>query len=438
MKKTLVSITLLLAFPVMGQSIRFEQNLLFVKLKSPSRTLKHHLIQDSKKIFGRLYEVKTSDAILLENDLIKNIDVEWVEKSFISRSSKFEELHIGPEKEDKAKDQFGFNDPKVSKLWGFHSFTRNGISAEEAYNEMPSWEAQPVVVAVIDTGVDYRHEDLRNTMWSNPKEIPNNGIDDDNNGHVDDIHGIDLIGNDADPMAGHFHGTHVAGTIAAEQNNHKGIAGVSSHAQIMAIRAIPDSSDETDSDVIQALLYAAKNGARIINCSFGKTRQGQAVAETIDHIGAKYGALVVAASGNDSNGPSDWHNIDRNGHYPSSFNTETMLVVTATDSRGALAHFSNIGKVSVDVAAPGDDIYSTIPRNRYGSSSGTSMATPMVSGIAAQLLAYYPGLTPVELKMIIMNTVVTSEKLKNKTQTNGRVDLARAMRYASQYFSHRH
>lgn len=436
MKKIVSLFTLLLAFPTMGQALRFEKNLLFVKLKNSSRPLDHHLIEGSKKIFGRLFEVRTKDAVLLENALLSNQDVEWVEKSFIARGSSFEKVNIQNEKDLKGSSSFGFEDSKASKLWGFKHSSANGISAEEAYQEMPRWAPQDVIVAVIDTGVDYRHEDLRKTIWNNLNEIPNNGIDDDLNGYIDDIHGIDLIDNDSDPISSHYHGTHVAGTIAAEQNNRKGIAGVASNAKIMAIRAIPDDKDESDSDVINSLIYAAKNGARIINCSFGKKRQAKAVEETMDHIGKEYNSLIIAASGNDSNGPGVWHNIDRNGHFPSSFSTESMLVVTATDSRGNLARFSNIGKRSVDVAAPGDNIYSTVPRNRYGSSSGTSMAAPMVSGIAAQVLAYYPSLKVNELKTIIMNSVITSDKLKYKIQTNGRVDLARAMRYASEYFSH--
>ena len=429
--------SLLFTLPVWGQAIRFEQNVLFVKLKS-EQAFHHPLIQHQKQLFDRVYEVGTRDAILLENDLLQNDEVEWVEKSFISNRKQHERLNENVNK-NATSSSFGLNDPMSSELWGFRPASAKGISIQEAYANMPSWQPTPVIVAVVDTGVDYRHSDLRDNMWVNTREIPGNRIDDDNNGHVDDIYGIDVLHGDSDPMPTHFHGTHVAGTIAAVRNNNQGVAGVASHAKIMALRTIPDDTDETDRDVINSFLYAARNGARIINCSFGKRRQARTVSETMAHIGRENNVLVVAASGNDSDGANNqWYNIDRRPHYPSAFNTETMLVVTATGLYGDLADFANIGVRNVDVAAPGDHIFSTIIGNRYGDSSGTSMATPMVSGIAAQLLAYYPSLTPLEIKDIIIKSVVKTDSLKSKVLSGGRADLARAMEYAAVNYSHRH
>lgn len=436
MGKTALFLTVFLAIPAWGQAIRFEHTVLFVKLKTGQAQLQHPLVLSKKKLFGNLYELGTSDAILLENDLLRHESVDWVEKSFISEGSGREELAPNVQKSARGADH-GFDDTFASALWGFRGQDKNGISVEEAYQNLPNWAATPVIVAVIDSGVDYRHVDLRNSMWVNEDEVPSNGIDDDQNGYVDDIHGIDVLNNDSDPAPTHFHGTHVAGTIAAGQNNRLGVAGVSSHAKIMAIRTVPDETNESDRDVITSFLYAANNGAKVVNCSFGKYRQGRAVKETINHLGAR-GVLVVAAAGNDSRGEDNrWFNIDRRGHYPSSFDSDSMLVVTATKENGALADFSNIGKRNVDVAAPGDSIYSTTPHNRYGNSSGTSMATPMVSGIAAQLLAYYPQLTPLEVKEIIMKSAVPVDALRGKVRSGGRADLAQAMEYALVNFSHR-
>jgi subtilisin family serine protease len=427
-----------------AQAVRFEQNTLFVKLNKGAELPAHALIDSSKHLFGDIYELTTEDAVLLENDLRQDSTVVWAEKSF----------YAGPRdlalpSDNKAKpalaEDVNFNDPQANRVWAFNDASRNGVSVTKAYGELPSRAAKNIIVAVVDTGVDYNHEDLKDVMWVNKKEIAGNGIDDDGNGYTDDIHGINTIDRNADgtaksdPMDTHSHGTHVSGTIGAKQNNGKGIAGIAANVQIMAIRTVPNSGDETDKNVVESYLYAAKNGAKLINCSFGKAvnEGGMVVSEAIKHIGETYGTLVVAAAGNDSWGPFRWFDIDTNLRYPASFNNEHLMVIAATQSSGGLASFSNVGKVNVDVAAPGQDVFSTTPNNGYQSMSGTSMATPTTVGVAAQVLTYFPKLTALEIKDVIMKSVTPVPAFAGKMVTGGRVDLSAALKYAEATYPNR-
>lgn len=359
-----------------------------------------------------------------------------------------------------------FNDPGYGSFWMNRDSSEYGISIDKAYTNFKNLKSEEIIVAVIDTGVDYNHEDLKNIMWVNPNEIAGNGIDDDQNGYIDDVHGINTIVRDVkgrpsgDPMDNHMHGSLSAGIIAAEQNNKIGIAGIASNVRIMAIKAIPTYKDvkdtgsavqkpkmglvkstspfiekdngpmieENDKDVAEAILYAAKNGAKIINCSFGKeTVEGTIiVTETIKLVAEKYGALLVVAA---SNSASD---NDVRPFYPANYVNDNIIVVAATNRDGQLAKFSNYGLKSVDVAAPGIDIYSTILNNQYASYYGTSMAAPVVSGIAAEVWSKFPKLTYKEIKSVILNSTTPNKNLKNKILTGGHVDLYKALLMASE------
>lgn len=429
----------LLPLTVWGQSIRFEHDTLFVKLVDRSQVPTHALIKSSKHLFGTVYQLKTENALLLENDLRLEPQVAWVEKSFIATPRELSRPSVTKNIKDRELDLLNsFNDPQAARVWAFRDATQNGVSVDSAYRQLPNRNAETVIVAVVDTGVDYNHEDLKNVMWTNASEIPDNGIDDDNNGYIDDVYGINTLTKNAqgqatgNPMDTHSHGTHVSGTIAAEQNNGKGIAGIAANAKIMAIRTVPNSGDETDRDVVESFLYAAQHGARLINCSFGKkvNEGGMIVSETIKHIGETYGTLVIAAAGNDSFGPFRWHDLDRSPRYPASFDNEHLLVVASSQSNGGFSSFSNIGVVGVDLAAPGSDVYSTTPGNRYGNMSGTSMASPTTAGVAAQVLSYFPGLDALELKEVLMKSVTPVPAFSGRIVTGGRVDLMRALEYA--------
>lgn len=421
---------------------RFHPNHLFIKMKAGETLVNSPLIKNSKKLFGSLYLVKTTDAEALSQSLSDEGSVEYVQKDYFSAP------RVMPKHE--VLDSTGlfikgltnlsflrdFNDTHAGKLWAFGA--ENGLDVVGAYEALPARTAKEIIVAVVDTGVDHNHEDLKDIMWSNEREIPGNGIDDDNNGYIDDIHGINTLVRDAqgratmDTMASHWHGTHVSGTIAATQNNGIGIAGVAHNVKIMAIRTVPDAADELDSDVVEAYLYAANNGAKIINCSFGKSvnEGGMVVRDTINAI-EKKGVLVIASAGNDSMGSwGGWHNNDVDHKFPASFDSKNLLVIASTTNKGSLSSFSNVGLETVDVGSPGSDIYSTINGNRYSMASGTSMAAPNASGVAAMVLGYYPHLKPTQLKKVLMDSVTKVPEFSDKMVSGGRLNLKAALTQA--------
>ncbi len=408
---------------------------LLVKLKAKTRMPESsYALKRVQNLFDRVYYVlpeHKADLKLLREELIHSGKFEYVDYNYRAPKRKMFEkgqmnldvlmpFTISP-----------FNDPKVNQVWSFNDATQNGISINRSYtnrsrDRLPK---QEILVAVVDTGLDVNHEDLKEVVWVNKKEIAGNGIDDDKNGYIDDINGINVLDRDEEgrPTANLTdtagHGTHVSGTIGAKQNNRIGIAGIASNVKIMSVKTVPDSGDETDVNVVEAFLYAAKNGAKIINCSFGKqvNEGGFAVQDAINFIGKKYGVLVVAAAGNESS------NIDTTLTYPASYETPYLLVVAATVSSGGLAYFSNYGKKNVDIAAPGSNILSTTPGNRYASYSGTSMASPTTAGVAAEILSVEPTLSPLELKSRLMSTVTPVSIFTSKMQSGGRVDLFKAL-----------
>ena len=436
MKKWILSVTSLLVISISWAEIpRFNSKTLFVKLKAGSHMPQLGGITKVDKLFKNVYLLHTQDAVLLENELLKSEEVILTEKNYYAGKRELPKISTKKSAHDESFVSLTFNDPQVGKIWSFRDETRFGVSVEKAYSTaLPQQSPEKVIVAVVDTGVDYNHEDMKDVMWINDGEIANNKIDDDQNGYIDDVHGINtLVRNEqgnatGDPIDGHYHGTHVAGTIAATQNNNKGIAGIAGHVELMAIRTVPSDGDETDRDVVESFLYAAKMGARLVNCSFGKANNegGLIVSETIKHIGEEFGVLVVAAAGNDSQ-PWSKFDIDKNPRFPASFPNDHLLVIAATQSNGGIAGYSNVGKKSVDVSAPGSDIFSTLPNNRYGNLSGTSMATPTSVGVAAQVLSYYPQLTALELKEALMNNATTIQAFAPYMVSGGRIDLAKTL-----------
>ncbi len=417
---------------VTTQGIAYSSDRLIVKMDSANDIPRNPLITRTQHLFANLYVVYTDKLHELEKELKRDIHVVYTERDYYAGKRQMPK-ETAATLEHLEPSNTPFNDPQLSRQWTFRDAGQNGISVNQAYLEKKNPAKNEVIVAVVDTGVDFNHEDLKDVMWKNPQEIPGNQIDDDNNGYVDDIYGINTLVRDSNGKAtsnikdGHSHGTHVSGTIAATQNNQTGVAGIASKARIMGIRTVPNFGDEKDVDVVESFIYAAKNGARIINCSFGKDHNegGQAVAEAIDFIGKNHQVLVVAASGNSS------RNIDNRPTYPASFTSATLLVVASTTSSGSMSYFSNYGIRSVDVAAPGSSILSCVPNNRYSSMSGTSMASPTVAGVAAEILAYHPNLTAVQLKDIVMEAITPVSGFGSKIATGGRVDLSKALRMAA-------
>ena len=277
----------------------------------------------------------------------------------------------------------------LQNLGGANARTNADISAPEAWAFVTGDKS--VIVAVIDTGIDYLHDDLKENMWTNPREIPFNGIDEDGNGFVDDYYGYDFVSNDSDPFDDQQHGTHVAGTIGAKGNNGVGTVGVCWDVSLMALKAFDEQGNGTVADAIAAITYAVENGARVINASWGLAERSRALEEAAE-FAADAGVLIVAAAGNSrTDAPS----------YPASF--ESVISVAATDANDARADFSNYGP-TVDVAAPGANILSTLPENSYGFLNGTSMASPHVTGMAALVLARFPMYSRQELFDIVVNS----------------------------------
>lgn len=244
-------------------------------------------------------------------------------------------------------------------------------------------------LAVIDSGIDYKHPELSPNLWTNPAEIPANGIDDDGNGVIDDIHGFNAVTKTGDPLDTGSHGTHVSGTVAARGNNGQGITGVAQQGQLIGCKFIDNGYGDT-ADAIAALLYAEKMGARLTNNSWGGSNYNQALYDTLKSSKA----LHICAAGNDS------ANNDIVPMYPASYDLPNVLTVAATDSKDELAKFSNFGPTSVDLAAPGDQIYSTLPTEKgsFGYKSGTSMASPHVAGAALLVATHYPQATNQEIR----------------------------------------
>ncbi len=408
-------------------------NELVIKMKAGKSLPKLSKSAQVQNLFGSVFIIRNTNADLLEKQLKNNPDVEYTERNH-SRAVSLPTPQIDNNSYDKNNDKTvsQFNDPRASKVWSFDDAEYFGVSVDAAYKLYSTQATTPVIVAVIDTGVDYTHEDLKDVMWMNPNEIPGNGIDDDNNGYVDDIYGINVVVRDSKGVAttnvkdAHSHGSHVSGTIAAKQNNKLGIAGIASNARIMAIRGVPNNTDETDINIAEAFIYAAKNGAKIINCSFGKgSNEGKnLIPDTLQYIQDNYGVLVVAAAGNSS------QDIDRSPTYPASHKNDNLLIVASSTSSNTLSGFSNYGKISVDVAAPGSSIFSTTPGNRYENMSGTSMASPTTVGVAAEVLSHYPNLSPIQLKKVLMDSVTPVARFKDKVVSGGRIDLLNALELA--------
>jgi subtilisin len=275
---------------------------------------------------------------------------------------------------------------------GIANWNIDRVNAPEAWNR--GYTGSGIVVAVIDSGVDYKHPDLDSNIWINFKEIAGNGKDDDGNGYVDDVRGWDFIGNDNNPIDLDGHGTHIAGIIAAE-NNGIGTTGVAPNAKIMPIRAL-DALEGTTADVVAGIRYAANNGANVINVSIGRNFPSIELESAISYAVSK-GSVVVFASGNDGDSVPD---------FPARYATNYGIAVGAIASDNQVANFSDrSGSRLIDyVVAPGVNVYSTLPNGQYGLNDGTSMAAPHVAGVAALILSANPNLSPAQVESIITTT----------------------------------
>ncbi len=316
-------------------------------------------------------------------------------------------------------------------LWGLKNTGQSGgvvgadVNAEAAWNITTG--AAGVIVAVIDTGIRYTHQDLATQMWVNPDEIPNNGLDDDGDGYVDNVHGINAIIDSGNPMDDNDHGTHCAGTIGAAANSGGPHVGVAWTVQLMACKFLDANGSGNTSDAIECINFAVANGARVLNNSWGGGPFQQALFDAIASA-RDQGVLFVAAAGNGgADGVGD--NNDTAPSYPASYAVDNVISVAAVNRANQLADFSNFGQNSVHLGAPGVDIYSSTSGadNEYQVFDGTSMATPHVSGVAALVLAQTPGITYSELRQRILQGAVPIPALAGKTQTGGRLNALNAL-----------
>ncbi|WP_233256491.1 S8 family peptidase, partial [Microcystis sp. 0824] len=281
-----------------------------------------------------------------------------------------------------------------------------------------------LVIGVIDTGVDYNHQDLVGNIWTNPGEIAGDGIDNDGNGYIDDIRGWDFAYNDNNPSDVNGHGTHVSGTIAGKGNNGVGVTGVAWNAKIMPLKFLNDQGSGSTSNAILAINYATAKGVKLTNNSWGGGGYSQALYDAINAAG-QAGALFIAAAGNDAK------NTDTSPSYPASYNLANIISVASTTRTDALSSFSNYGLTSVDLGAPGSEIYSTTPNNTYSTYSGTSMASPHVAGAAALLWSQNPTWTAQQVKDALMNTGDPLASLAGKTVSGKRLNVFNALAAAN-------
>ena len=311
------------------------------------------------------------------------------------------------------------NDPRFSELWGLHNTGQSGGTVDADIDAPEAWDittgSRSIVVGVIDTGVDYTHPDLASNIWTNPGETPGDGIDNDGNGYVDDFYGWDFCNND--PMDDNGHGTHVAGTIGAVGDNAIGVVGVNWNVQIMPLKFLGADGSGTTSAAVEAVSYATmmrNRGVSIMltNNSWG----GGPDAQTLyDAISARRDAdmLFVAAAGNSNS---------NNRSYPAGFDLDNIISVAATDRNDAKASFSNYGSDWVDLGAPGVDILSTLPGEGYGFGSGTSMAAPHVSGVAALAWSLDPQATYQTVRDAIFEGVDSVASMAGVTVKGGRLN----------------
>ncbi len=319
------------------------------------------------------------------------------------------------------------NDPMFDEQWSLVNTGQRGGTAKADINAVAAWGkttgSEDIVVAVLDSGVDYRHPDLAQNMWHRPDNVDE--YYDAEIGMVDDQYGYDATLDSGDPMDDNGHGTHCAGIIGADGDNGIGIAGINWRVKIMPLKFISRTGSGTTKDAIEAINYVINRkeagvNVRIISASWGSTQKSKALEDVIRKAG-EAGILFVAASGNSS------ADADRSPHYPASFELPNVISVAALDRNDQLASFSNYGAKRVHIAAPGAEILSTWLNGDFREASGTSMATPEVSGVAALVLASEPKLSMEDLRARLLKSVDKLPALSGKVSTGGRLNAARAL-----------
>jgi subtilisin family serine protease len=342
----------------------------------------------------------------------------------VARLRKLEDLVAIVEPDHVLSAQVMPDDASFSQQWALHNTGQSGGVVDADLDATEAWElhtgSRSVLVAVIDTGIQISHPDLAANVWTNPGEIPGNGLDDDGNGYVDDVRGWDYVNWDNDPADDHGHGTHCAGIIGAVGNNAIGVSGVCWEVSLLALKFLNSSGNGYESDAAEATLYAASLGARVTSNSYTGTAWSQILKDALDTAG-QAGVLCVAAAGNTGN------NIDFFPEYPAAYESPNLISVAATTRTDALASYSNYGALTVDLAAPGSEILSTTLQSGFTLSSGTSMAAPQVAGACALLMSYRPAFSHMQVRDLLLTTVEARPALTGKCVTGGRLNLYNAL-----------
>jgi subtilisin family serine protease len=317
------------------------------------------------------------------------------------------------------------NDPLFSMQWALRNTGNPGadIKATNAWDI--SAGSSDIIMAFLDTGIDYSHSDLMSNVWNNLSEIPDNGVDDDVNGKVDDRAGWNFVSNNNDPMDDNGHGTHVAGITGAVGNNSIGIAGLMWNIKMMPLKILDAVGGGTIANEIVAIQYAVSNGAKVINASFSGSEFSKSEFDAIA-TADKSGVLLIAAAGN---GGIDviGDNNDLSPVYPANYKLPNIISVAATARNDFMASFSNFGLNSVHVAAPGDDILSTYPSSLFTYLSGTSMSASFVSGLAGLLYSNYGNFNYSQIRGTILRFVDIVPALQGLIQTGGRINAYSAL-----------
>lgn len=353
-------------------------------------------------------------AYAYSNHLL-NEDVVHIEKNLIWRALT---VAVDPApKSAPALPKRARRDPLLGRSWGIGK-----IHATEAW--LKTTGSEQVIVADIDTGIDYNHDDLINNIWRNANEKAGDGIDNDGNGFVDDVVGWDFANKDSLPWDDNGHGTHTSGSIGATGGNGVGTAGVAPRVKLMGLKFLSGDGSGSTEDAIRAINYAVQNGATILSNSWGGDEYSKALEDAISEAAAR-NVLFVAAAGNDGT------NNDTLPMYPAAYNLPNVIAVAASDSEDRLVDYSNYGAHSVHIVAPGDVVFSTVPGNKYEVNSGTSMACPHVAGAAALLKSFRPTLTALEIKKILLDSVDKQPDYADKIASGGRLNVDRALSLAA-------
>lgn len=320
------------------------------------------------------------------------------------------------------------NDFAFSNQWGLHNSGQSGGTVDVDVDGPEAWNlntgSRSVVVGVIDTGIDGGHTDLAANVWTNPHEVAGNGVDDDHNGYVDDVHGWDFYNGDSNPQDDHGHGTHVSGTLGAVGNNSVGVSGVCWKVSIVGLKFLGANGNGVTSDAIEAIYYATSIDALLTSNSWTGGEYELLMKAAIEDADA-HGSLFVAAAGNEGT------DNDASARYPSGYLAANVIAVASVNRAGALSNFSSYGATSVDIGAPGEEIYSTTAGGGYGTMSGTSMATPMVSGTCALLKAFKPALSHHDIKSIVLGSAQPLASLSGKCATGGLLNARVALEVAN-------